>query len=54
MSDQESQEDELLALASIYDPDVFFVDEGDVASGHFAAHLTLPKTFHVCFSNSGE
>ena len=55
ISDQESQEDELLALASIYDDESFLVtspgDEGDMAGGQFSAQLELPQPFHVLFSS---
>ena len=54
MTDQESQADELLALASIFDPDVFFTEKGNIPSGHFAAHLSLPEGFCVTFSEQGR
>ena len=54
-SDQEAQEDELLALQSIYDTYTLVVtDEGEVPGGQFAACLELPQPFHVKFSTSGQ
>lgn len=56
MSDKEAQEDELLALASIYDGDIFSTTEIEngqvVAGGQFAAHLDLPEPFYVKLGNA--
>ena len=47
-SDSEAQEDELLALESIYDTQIFVsTTEGDRSGGQFVAHLDLPHSFHV-------
>lgn len=56
MSDKESQDDELLALASIYEDDVFSStqDAGESPGGQFAAHLDLPQPFQVQFETSGK
>ena len=50
MSDKEAQGDELLALASIYDADVFSTtldSDGALPGGQFASHLDLPQPFFV-------
>ncbi len=48
MDDAEAQEDELLALASIYDVDVFSTDkEGERPGGQFSACLDLPQPFVI-------
>ena len=56
MSDKEAQEDELLALASIYDNEVFSTtldsDGVTIAGGQFSAHLDLPQPFHVILEKS--
>ena len=47
-SDREAQEDELLALQSIYDAQIFVsTTEGDRPGGQFVAHLDLPPSFQV-------
>ena len=50
--DQEAQEDELLALASIYDEETFAAAaDGDTHGGQFAARMELPgSAFHVNIS----
>lgn len=58
-SDQEAQEDELLALASIYDYNTFSVSEEDgtdhaLPEGQFAAQLELPDPFTVEFSRGKQ
>ncbi|XP_041375612.1 E3 ubiquitin-protein ligase RNF14-like [Gigantopelta aegis] len=54
MGDQESQEDELTALASIYDSSVFSVSQdGDDRGGQFSACLALPQPFVVSFLPAG-
>ena len=58
--DQESQDDELLALASIYnDEDTFSITQGGTTGetnsrpgGRFSAHLSLPYHFVVTFPNA--
>lgn len=48
MSDKEAQDDELLALASIYEGNVFSSEnENGKCCGQFRAFLSLPKPFHV-------
>ncbi|GAB6026474.1 E3 ubiquitin-protein ligase rnf14 [Chamberlinius hualienensis] len=42
----QDQDDELLALASIYDSEVFHAEEG-AYKGHFCAHMELPKPFFI-------
>ena len=47
-SDREAQEDELLALESIYDSQIFVATtEGEIPGGQFVAHLDLPSSFFV-------
>ena len=54
MEDQESQEDELTALASIYDSSVFTISQdGGECGGQFSACLALPQPFLVSFSPTG-
>ena len=54
MEDQESQEDELLALASIYDSDVFVCDHEETPPcGSFTVHLQIPQPFSVVFTQEG-
>ncbi|XP_064637638.1 E3 ubiquitin-protein ligase RNF14-like isoform X2 [Lineus longissimus] len=46
--DKEDQEDELLALASIYNDETFTAtQEGGDPGGYFSAQLNLPHPFHV-------
>ena len=46
--DREAQEDELLALESIYDSQIFVATtEGEIPGGQFVAHLDLPSSFFV-------
>ena len=46
--DSEAQEDELLALESIYDSQIFVATtEGEIPGGQFVAHLDLPPSFFV-------
>ena len=52
MSDKEAQEDELVALASIYDKDIFSISsdqegEREIPGGEFCANLDLPQPFYV-------
>lgn len=55
MSDSESQEDELLALASIYDENTFSSStEKGSPGGQFSAVLELPEPFNVIFMGSGQ
>ena len=54
-SDEEAQEDELLALASIYNEDVFEVTREDAKpGGQFSARLELPDNFCVQMDSSGK
>ena len=47
-SDREAQEDELLALESIYDSQIFVATtEGEIPGGQFVAHLDLSSSFFV-------
>ncbi|ELU14036.1 hypothetical protein CAPTEDRAFT_154469 [Capitella teleta] len=53
-TDREAQEDEILALTSIYDDDSFsssLDDTTGVTSGSFSALLSIPKPFIVRFRN---
>jgi len=53
--DEEAQEDELLALASIYNEDVFEVTREDgKPGGQFSARLELPDHFSVQSDTSGK
>ena len=54
--DIQSQEDELLALASIYsNKEIFSTStDGDQRSGYFSAMLTLPDDFEIKASKKGE
>lgn len=55
MGDEEAQQDEMLALASIYDESVFVAAQavdGCVAGGTFIANLDLSSPFHIYLSNS--
>ncbi len=46
--DKEAQEDELLALASIYDENIFeSSQDGATVGGRFNAHLDLPEPITV-------
>ncbi|XP_074650346.1 E3 ubiquitin-protein ligase RNF14-like [Tubulanus polymorphus] len=56
MDDKESQEDELIALASIYDDESFCVskDDGDAAGGYFSACLELPTPFYIKLDSDQE
>lgn len=47
MSNADEQENELLALESIYDSSVFSVDKSKPPTGHFLACIALPKPFYV-------
>ncbi len=48
MMNQEAQEDELLALASIYDGCQFEASQqGDTPGGRFSANLDLPEPFYI-------
>ena len=56
MSDLEHQEDEILALSSIYedDPDepLLFSHMNEEPGGVFIAHPTPPQPFHICIKNA--
>ena len=47
MSDQEEQDDELLALTSIYDNVLKVIKEGDLNGGELSACSVLPENFCV-------
>ena len=51
MTDLDAQEDELLALASIYEEDVFTSQcvTGEKTEGQFTAAVILPQPFLVSF-----
>ncbi len=52
-SDSEAQEDEVLALESIYDSQIFVASsDGERTGGQFVAHLDLPAAFSVKVSAS--
>ena len=56
MSNEEAQNDEIMAMASIFEEDVFesSSENGRVTGGRFSAHLELPRLFQVLFhSDSG-
>ncbi len=54
-SDQEAQEDELMALQSIYDTYTLVVtDEGEIPGGQFSACLELPHPFEVKFCKPAQ
>ena len=45
--DFEAQEDELLALSSIYEEDFQVLTSEDQKGGQLALHLDLPQDFHL-------
>jgi hypothetical protein len=47
MTDQEEQDDELLALTSIYDNILKVIKEGDLNGGELSASPILPVNFFV-------
>ncbi len=54
-TDAEAQEDELLALESIYDAQIFVASaQGDSPGGQFVAHLELPPLFCVKVSSNAS
>ena len=52
MTDYEFQQDELLALASIYDENIFEATS-DGTEGRFCAHLDLPNPFLIKTTSGG-
>ena len=54
--DSQAQEDELLALASIYaDPEIFSTSsDSDPRSGCFSAILDLPENFQITITKLGR
>ena len=51
MSDSETQNDELLALQSIYDERCFRVEQTNPPCGRFSAHVQLSEPFHIKLKN---
>ena len=53
MSDEEAQDDEIMAMASIFEENVFesSSENGRVTGGRFSAQLELPEPFHVIFKS---
>lgn len=47
MTDQEEQDDELLALSSIYDNVLKVVKEGELNGGELLASPVLPEDFSI-------
>ena len=56
VSDKEAQQDELLALASIYDDTVFSASQdAEQIGGQFLANIELPESFKIRLpSSSGK
>ena len=54
MSDQEEQEDELLALSSIYDEILKVIKEENLNGGEISASPHLPDDFQVLFHKTSE
>ena len=52
MSDQEEQEDELLALSSIYDEILKVIKEDGLNGGEISAKPQLPDDFQVLFNRT--
>ena len=52
MSDQEEQEDELLALSSIYDEILKVIKEDGFNGGEISAKPQLPEDFQVLFNRT--
>lgn len=51
MSNSETQNDELLALQSIYDEKCFVVEHTNPPCGRFSAHVELPQPFYIKLRN---
>ena len=55
MTDKEQQEEELLALTSIYDEKVISVSEdGEAPGGQFLVSLHIPENFKIKNVNKGK
>ena len=54
MSDQEEQEDELLALSSIYDEILKVIKEDNLNGGEILACPHLPDDFQVLFNKTSQ
>lgn len=54
MSDQEDQEDELLALSSIYDEILKVIKEDGLNGGEISAKSQLPEDFQVLFKKTSQ
>lgn len=55
MSNQEAQDDEIMAMASIYEEEVFesSVDENGLKGGRFSANIDLSLPFFLCCTKNG-
>lgn len=53
-TDEEAQQDEMLAMESIFEGDTFQLHPGEILSGQIKIRLELPDPFYVTVETEGE
>ncbi|CAL8081291.1 unnamed protein product [Orchesella dallaii] len=53
-SDEEAQEDEMLAMESIFEGDSFHAHPGEIRSGLIKIRVDLPEPFFICVEKEGD